>query len=154
MIKIMFVCHGNICRSPMAEFLMKDLVGKEGNSDKFLIKSSATSFEEEGNPVHYGTRKILLERKISCEGKRATKLFKGDYDKYDYFVCMDSYNFKNMLNIFGGDRQNKCYKLLDFTDNPRDVADPYWTGDFTKTVSDVEKGVSAFYEFLKAQNKL
>ena len=150
----MFVCHGNICRSPMAEFLMKDLVGKEGVSDKFLIESSATSFEEQGNPVHYGARRVLEQRGINCANKRASKLYKKDYEKYDYFICMDSYNMRNMLNIFGGDSQRKCFKLLDFTDNPRDVADPYWTGDFTKTASDVEQGVNAFYEFLKEKNGL
>lgn len=149
MIKIMFVCHGNICRSPMAEFLMKDLVKKQGVSDKFLIKSSATSSEELGNPVHYGTRKILLAKGIDPSGKHAVKLLKSDYDKYDYFVCMDERNAVNMMRIFGLDRQNKCYKLLDFTDAPRDVADPYWTGDFESTYLEIEKGIVAFYDFLK-----
>ena len=147
--RIMFVCHGNICRSTMAEFLMKDLVKKNNKQNEYLIASSGTSSEELGNPVHYGTRKILNQRGIDCSEKYAVTLKKADYDKYDYFICMDQRNFVNMMRIFGVDKDNKCSKLLDFTDFPRDVADPYWTGDFNATLFDVEQGVQALYEFLE-----
>ncbi len=149
--RIMFVCHGNICRSTMAEFLMKDLVKKMGKEKEYFIASSGTSSEELGNPVHYGTRRILNQKGIDCSGKYAEKLNKSDYDKYDYFICMDQRNWVNMMRIFGEDKNNKCSKLLDFTDSPRDVADPYWTGDFNETLFDVEQGVQSFYDFLKRQ---
>ena len=151
MIKIMFVCHGNICRSTMAEFLMKDLVKKMGKEKEYFIRSSGTSSEELGNPVHYGTRKILNQRGIDCSNKHAEKLNKSDYDKYDYFICMDQRNLVNMMRIFGEDKHNKCSKLLDFTESPRDVADPYWTGDFNATLFDVEQGVNALYDFLESK---
>ena len=147
--RIMFVCHGNICRSTMAEFLMKDLVKKNNKQNEYIIASSGTSSEELGNPVHYGTRKILNQRGIDCSGKYAVTLKKADYNKYDYFICMDQRNFVNMMRIFGVDKENKCCKLLDFTDFPRDVADPYWTGNFNETLFDVEQGVNALYEFLE-----
>ena len=147
--KIMFVCHGNICRSPMAEFLMKELVKKNGNQNDYFIRSSATSSEELDNPVHYGTRKILNAMGIDCSNKHAEKLLSSDYDKYDYFVCMDSRNMTNMLRIFGGDNLDKCSKLLDYTSCPRDVADPYWTGDFNQTLSDITEGVEKLFEFLE-----
>lgn len=149
--RIMFVCHGNICRSTMAEFLMKDLVKKMGKEKEYFIRSSGTSSEELGNPVHYGTRRILNQKGIDCSGKYAEKLKASDYDKYDYFICMDQRNFVNMMRIFGEDKQNKCFKLLDFTDFPRDVADPYWTGDFNATLFDVEQGVNALYDFLESK---
>lgn len=149
--RIMFVCHGNICRSTMAEFLMKDLVKKMGKEKEYFIRSSGTSSEELGNPVHYGTRRILNQKGIDCSGKYAEKLNRSDYDKYDYFVCMDERNFVNMMRIFGVDKDNKCSKLLDFSTRPRDVADPYWTGDFNATLFDVEDGVNAFYKFLENQ---
>ena len=105
--RIMFVCHGNICRSTMAEFLMKDLVKKNNKQNEYIIASSGTSSEELGNPVHYGTRKILNQRGIDCSGKYAVTLKKADYDKYDYFICMDQRNWGNMLRIFGTDKENK-----------------------------------------------
>lgn len=151
MIRIMFVCHGNICRSPMAEFLMKDLVKKDGNSKNFLIKSSATSYEEVGNPVHYGIKKLLNSLGIACDGKYAEKLKREDYDKYDYFIGMDERNMRNMLSIFDGDAQRKCKKLLEFAGVNGDVADPYWTGEFSQTFTDIKKGINAFYCFLKSQ---
>ncbi len=146
MIKIMFVCHGNICRSPMAEFLMKDLVEKQGESEKFLIKSSATSSEELGNPVHYGTRGVLDRLGISYKGKYAVKLTAKDYNEYDYFVGMDTANIKNMQRIFGGDPENKISLLLSYAGENRDVADPWWTGNFEQTYRDVSVGVKAFYD--------
>ncbi len=149
--KIMFVCHGNICRSPMAEFLMKELVKERGKGEEYFIRSSATSSEELYNPVHYGTRKILNAKGIDCSNKRAEKLEKSDYDKYDYFICMDDRNMKNMLRIFGQDSKGKCKKLLDYTDRSRDVADPYWTGDFNQTLYDIEDGIVGLYEFLERE---
>ncbi|MBE5754898.1 MAG: low molecular weight phosphotyrosine protein phosphatase [Clostridiales bacterium] len=148
MIKIMFVCHGNICRSPMAEFLMKDLVEKKGESDKFLIKSSATSSEELGNPVHRGTRGVLDRLGISYKGKYAVKLTAKDYNYYDYFIGMDAANLKNMQRIFGGDPKNKISLLLSYAGENRDVADPWWTGNFEETYRDVSVGVDAFYKAL------
>lgn len=146
--KIMFVCHGNICRSPMAEFIMRDLVEKEGRADEFVIQSSATSSEELGNPVHYGTRGVLDRLGISCKGKYAVKLTKKDYEEYDYFVGMDKANQRNMKNLFGGDPLNKVSLLLDYVGIERDVADPWWTGNFEETYQDVSAGVKAFYEYL------
>ena len=149
--KVMFVCHGNICRSPMAEFLFKKMVKEKGKESEYLIKSSATSYEELSNPVHPGTRRILNSMGIDCSGKHAEKLMKADYNKYDYFVCMDERNYKNMLYIFGEDKENKCYKLLNFTDKKGDVADPYWTGDFNATLYDVELGLNGLYDFLEKE---
>ncbi len=149
--KIMFVCHGNICRSPMAEFLMKELVKNNGKEGEYFIRSSATSSEELYNPVHYGTRKILNAKGIDCSNKRAEKLQKSDYEKYDFFICMDDRNMTNMLRIFGEDSKDKCKKLLDFTNRKGDVADPYWTGDFNETLYDIEEGIKKLYEFLERE---
>ncbi len=153
MIRIMFVCYGNICRSPMAEFVMKDLVAKKGERDKFFIASSATSTEELGNGVHRGTRKVLDEMGISYVGKVSTQLKKSDYDKYDYFIGMDEMNRRDIKRILGEDVKNKVYLLLDFTSSPRDVADPWWTGDFEETKKDVIEGTNALYEYLRDYEK-
>lgn len=149
MIKIMFVCHGNICRSPMAEFMFKDLVEKKGEKENFIIASSGTSSEEYGNPVHYGTRKILDGLGISCAGKRAVTLKAKDYENYDYFIGMDNRNLINIERIFGGDKDRKIRLLLSFAGENKDVADPYWFGNFEETKRDVERGVKALYEYLK-----
>ncbi len=149
MIKIMFVCHGNICRSPMAEFLFKELVKERNEEDLFEIKSSATSSEELGNPVHYGTKAILDRLGISCKGKYAVKLMASDYDKYDYFIGMDERNRYNMIRLFNGDKDNKIKLLMDFTSTPGDVGDPWWTGNFEETYRDVSNGVNKLYEYLK-----
>ena len=158
MIKILFICHGNICRSPMAEFLLKDIVAKQGLSDQFYIGSAATSTEEiwgkEGNPVHYGTRKILEELGISCAGKRAVQVTKADYKKYDYLICMDSMNVRNTERICGSDMEHKIYRLLDFTDEKRDVADPWYTGNFDVTYRDIMNGLEAFLDYLRKKNKI
>lgn len=143
MIKILFVCHGNICRSPMAEFVMKDMVEKKGIAEKFYIASAATSTEEIGNGVHYGTRKKLAEFGISTDGKRAVQLKKSDYDKYDYIIGMDSWNMRNMKRMLPEDVDNKIHLLLDFSDNPRDIADPWYTGDFDTTYDDIFEGCTA-----------
>ncbi len=139
---IMFVCHGNICRSPMAEFILKDKLEKLGALDKFVIKSSATSNEEIysgiGNPVYPPAREELLKHGITCNGKRAEQLKKSDYDKYDIFICMDSKNVKNAVRIFGHDKDNKIVKMLSFKNLDADVSDPWYTGNFEKTYFDID----------------
>lgn len=138
--KILFVCHGNVCRSPMAEFVMKDLVKKAGLEKEFCIESAATSTEELGNPVHRGTRRKLAEHGISCEGKTARQLKNSDYEKYDLLIGMDQANLRNMYRICGGDFADKMHLLLDYTDRPGEVADPWYTGDFEATWQDVLDG--------------
>ena len=140
MTKIMFICHGNICRSPMAEFVFKDMVAKLGRADEFYVSSSATSYEEIGNPVHYGTAKILDALGISYKGKRAVHLEKNDYAKYDYLICMDRANVRNTLRIMGADPEEKICKLLEFAESDADVADPWYTGNFETTYRDVVAG--------------
>ncbi len=137
MIKIMFVCHGNICRSPMAEFVFLDMIKKRGLSDRITAVSSATSTEEIGNDIHYGTKRILDKYGISYYRREATQLNRSDYAKYDLFVGMDSYNIRNMLRIFGTDTDSKVVKLLDHTPRGGDVADPWYTGNFEATYRDV-----------------
>ncbi len=148
MIKIMFVCLGNICRSPMAEFVFKDLVKKRGLEDCFVIASAGTSAEEVGNPVHYGTRNQLKQYGISTKGKYAVQLQKKDYRSYDYLIGMERANLLRMQRIFGGDPKQKLYCLLDFSVCPRDIADPWYTGDFDKTYQDVLEGCEALLNFL------
>ena len=148
-IKILFVCHGNICRSPMAEFVMRDMIKKRGLDGKIVTASAATSTEEIGNPVHSGTRRKLREHGISTDGKYAVQLTKSDYDKYDYLIGMDSANIRNMKRITGGDE--KIIRLLDLTDEPRDVADPWYTGDFDTTYNDVVKGCKVLLEKLEGE---
>ena len=138
--RILFVCHGNICRSPMAEFVMKDLVSKAGQAGSFYIESAATSTEEIGNSVYPPARRKLSEHGISCDGKRARQLRRSDYDRFDLLIGMDDWNIRNMLRICGGDPYGKIRKLLDFTSRPGDVADPWYTGDFEATWRDVLEG--------------
>ena len=141
MIKILFICHGNICRSPMCEFVMKDLVNKAGRADQFEIASAATSTEELGNPVHPGTRRELAKHGISCEGKRARQVTRADYDYYDMLICADSNNIRNLRRITGGDPDGKISLVLDHTSRPgRDVDDPWYSGDFETTWNDVSEG--------------
>lgn len=149
MIRIMFVCHGNICRSPMAEFVMKKLVKDAGMEDDFLILSSATSTEEIGNPVYPPARSELMKHGISCTGKYAVQLKKSDYDKYDMFIGMDSANIRNMRRIFDNDKNEKVSKLLSFAGRSDDVADPWYTGDFKTTYNDILEGCTALLEKLK-----
>ncbi len=140
MVKIMFVCHGNICRSPMAEFIMKKLVSDMGISSEFHIVSSATSTEEIGNPVYPPARAELAGHGIGCSGKTAVQLKKSDYDKYDYFIGMDTANIRNMNRIFSSDKDGKIYKLLTFAGRSDDVADPWYTRDFETTYRDIDEG--------------
>ena len=149
MIKILFICHGNICRSPMAEFVLKDMVKKAGLADRFEIASAATSTEEIGNPVHRGTREKLRQVGISVAGKTAVQLRKSDYDKYDYLIGMDEWNIRNMLRMLGGDPEGKIHKLLEFAGSRRDVADPWYTGDFETTYQDVVTGCKELMKMLK-----
>lgn len=144
MIKVMFVCHGNICRSPMAEFVLKDMVKKRGIEQEFFISSAATSTEEIGNVVHRGTREKLKQYGISTEGKYAVQLKKQDYQKYDYILAMDKQNVKNIQKIIEKDSQNKVHLLLSYAEKNRDIADPWYTGDFDKTYDDIVEGCNAF----------
>ena len=143
MIKILFVCHGNICRSPMAEFIMKDLVRKAGLADRFHIGSAATSREELGNPVYPPARRKLAEHGIACAGHAARQLTAQDYENYDLLIGMDRENLRNMRRICGGDPDGKLSLLLDHTGRSRDVADPWHTGDFEATWQDVLAGCQA-----------
>ncbi len=150
--KIMFVCHGNICRSPMAEFIFRDMVKKCGRDHEFIIESSATSTEEiwngVGNPVYPPAKAELAKHGLSCEGKRAVQLRKDDYDKYDLLICMDRYNVKNALRILGGDPDDKVKLLLSYTGSDRDVADPWYYGNFDVTYKDIFEGCTALLETL------
>ena len=146
-IKILFVCHGNICRSPMAEYVMKDMISKMGIEDEYEIASAATIREEIGNPVYPPARKILAEHGISCSGHHARQMTKNDYDKYDLIVCMDRYNVRNVRNIIGGDPDNKIVLLLDFTLRAgQEVADPWYTGDFNETWNDITEACTGLIE--------
>ena len=148
MIKIMFVCHGNICRSPMAEMILKRMVAERGLENDFLIASSATSTEEIwngiGNPVYPPAKAELARHGISCEGKRAVQLTRGDYDKYDMFICMDNKNVRNALRILGSDPKGKVSKLL----GDREVSDPWYTDEFDVTYRDIYEGCTALLERL------
>ena len=148
-IKGLFICHGNICRSPMAEFVFKDLVSKEGLADKFYIASAATSSEEVGNPVHRGTRMKLSSVGISTESKYAVQMRPQDYEIYDYLIGMEKRNLTYMQRITGGDPEGKMYRLLDFSERPRDIADPWYTGEFDQTYEDVLEGCQALLNYIK-----
>ena len=149
MYRILFVCYGNICRSPMAEFVMKDLVKKAGREWEFEIASAATSTEEIGNPVYPPARRKLAEHGISCAGKTARQLRRDDYGAWDYLVGMDSANLRNMRRICGGDPEGKISLLLDYTNRSGDVADPWYTGDFEATWRDVQAGCRGLLKALK-----
>lgn len=145
MIKILFVCHGNICRSTMAEYMMKDLVKNRGMESEFYIDSAATSREEIGNPVHYGTRQKLREVGIPCGDHRARQMTKEDYEKFDYLIGMDGANIRNMHRILGADPEGKVHKLLEFTKRERDIADPWYTGNFDVTYEDIKEGLEGLF---------
>lgn len=148
--KILFVCHGNICRSPMAEFVMKRLVEEAGRVGEYEIASAATSTEEIGNGVYPPARRKLAEHGISCDGKRARQLTQRDYDHYDLLICMDEYNLRNMHCMLGGDPADKMHLLLDYTDRPGEVADPWYTGNFDRTYEDILEGCTCLLERLEA----
>ncbi len=141
MVNILFVCHGNICRSPMAEFVMKDIVCKNGLSDSIYVESAATSTEEIGNDIHRGTRAKLTQMKIPFSPRRARQITKADYDRFDYIVLMDGYNVRNLKRIIPADPEGKVCKLLDFTNRVgEDIADPWYTENFDETYNDVLMG--------------
>lgn len=154
MIKILFVCHGNICRSPMAEFVLNDMAKKADMQDILYAASAATSTEEIGNPVHYGTRRKLAQYNISTDGKIAIRLNKSDYTEYDYIIGMDTYNIRNIINIIGADPDNKVIKLLDICGRGGDVADPWYTGDFDATYRDIYDGCKAIINDIKRRGKI
>ena len=149
MTKILFICHGNICRSPMAEYIMKDLVKKAGLSEQFEISSAATSTEEIGNPVYLPVHRKLTEHGIDCSSKRARQLTNADYDRYDLLIGMDQQNLRNMHRICGGDYGGKMHLLMEYTDHPGDVADPWYTRDFDATWRDVEEGCKGMLDILR-----
>ena len=148
--KILFVCYGNICRSPMAEFLLKDRL-KKLNIDGVMVESKATSYEENGNGVHWGTRKILDGLGISYRGKVSEKLYSHHYNEYDLIIGMDDRNKRDMIRIFGHDKDNKIKLLSEYFGEYREIADPYWTGDFEATLRDVKEGVQKLYEYITAK---
>lgn len=157
MIKVLFICHGNICRSPMAEFILKDMVQKRGIADQFEIASVATSTEEIwngiGNPVYPPAKKELAKHGISCEGKRAVQLKASDYDAYDYLIGMDSMNIKNMERMTGHARGGKMKLLLEYAGMKESISDPWYTGNFAKTYDDIQKGCKAFLDWLLEQEE-
>ena len=148
MTKILFVCHGNICRSPMAEYVMKDLVQKAGLEDEFEIASAATSTEEIGNPVYPPARNKLAQHGISCQGHAARQLKRADYGRWDLLIGMDQANLRNMNRICGGDPEGKIHLLMDYTARPGEVDDPWYTGDFETTWQDVLLGCSQLLQQL------
>ena len=154
MISILFICHGNICRSPMAEFILKDMVQKRGIAERFYIASAATSSEEVGNPVYPPAVRKLREHGIDPAGKTARRMTREDYGKYDYLLAAEQYNIHNMLRITGGDAEGKIHRLLDFSDRPRDIADPWYTGDFTAAWNDIVEGCQAFLAYLEREERL
>ncbi len=149
MTKILFVCLGNICRSPMAEFVMKDLVERAGLAGTFSIASAATSSEEAGNPVYPPARRKLAEHGIQCAGKTSRQLRAEDYGKYDLLIGMDGRNMRNMERICGGDPEGKIHLLMDYTDRPGEVADPWYTGDFERAWQDILEGCEGLLAHLQ-----
>jgi Protein-tyrosine-phosphatase len=149
MINLMFVCYGNICRSTMAEFVMKDLVNKAGLFEKYHIASSGTSREEIGNDTHHGTKKILIEKNIPFQRRKAVQLVKEDYDKYDLLLVMDNNNMRNIGRIIGEDIGGKVKMLYEYAGEARSIADPWYTGNFEDTYEDILKACAGLLETLK-----
>lgn len=154
MIKVLFVCHGNICRSTMAESVLTHLVKQQRIDHLFYINSAATSREEIGNPPHYGTVSKLRQVGVPVVPHRAMQMTRDDYEEYDYLIGMDDANIRNMTRIAGGDSDGKIFKLLSFTGTEASVADPWYTGDFDSTYRDVLAGCNAFLELLKKEGRI
>lgn len=149
MLKILFICHGNICRSPMAEFVMRNMISKAGLSREIYVESAATSTEELGNDIHSGTRAKLREMGIPFEKRHARQITPSDYREFDYLVVMDGNNIRNLRRIIGEDKDGKVYKLLDFTERRgEDIADPWYTGNFDETYDDVDEGCRGMLDML------
>uniref|UniRef100_UPI0040561B87 low molecular weight protein-tyrosine-phosphatase n=1 Tax=Agathobacter sp. TaxID=2021311 RepID=UPI0040561B87 len=148
MIKVLFICHGNICRSPMAEFVLKDLTTKYNLDSVFHIESAATSYEEIGNPVYPPARRELARHGISCEGKRARKLVKRDFEDFDYLIAMEEYNLRNIRREFASELAGRVTLLLDYTSMPRDIDDPWYTGNFETTYCEIKEGCTGFLKYL------
>lgn len=139
-IKVLMICHGNICRSPMAKYILQDMVEKRGIAGDFYIDSCATSYEEIGNPVYPPARQELSRHGISCKGHAARKLVKADFEEFDYLIAMEQYNIRNIRREFGEELTNKVSLLLDYTDNPGDIDDPWYSGGFDVTYRDIVRG--------------
>lgn len=148
MIKVLFVCLGNICRSPMAEMVFKDMIKKNGLEDKFFIDSAATSREAVGKGIYYGTRDILKEQGIPFTEHISRQMTIEDYEKFDYILGMEDKNITNILRIIGEDNENKVFRLLDFSENHRDIEDPWYTGNFDVTYKDIEEGCRKFLDYI------
>lgn len=153
-IRILFVCHGNICRSPMAEFIFKDLIKKNGLGEKFDVASAAVSSEEIGNPVYPPAKRKLAEYGISCKGKTAVQIKNYDYQKYDYIIAMEEYNISRMKKIIPDDPEGKIKLLLDFTENHGDIDDPWYSGNFDITFDEILKGCKGILKYLEDKNLL
>ena len=153
MYSILFVCHGNICRSPMAEYIMRDLLKKRG-VEGVIVSSAATSTEELGNSVHRGTRAVLTHLGIDCSDKRARQITRSDYEEYDLIIGMDSANIRNMRRMLGRDPEGKIHKLLSFAGSDQDISDPWYTGDFDATWRDVLKGCEGLLKTLEQEGRL
>ena len=159
MIKVLFICHGNICRSPMAEFILKHMVANQSLTTHFQIASAATSREEIwngiGNPVYPPAKQELKKHGISCDGKRAVQVTKQDYEKYDYLIVMDTNNYYNLNRIIGEDKEHKVHMLLDYAGRPGEsIADPWYSGNFTLTYQEIEAGCAGFLETLRSEGKI
>ena len=154
MLDILFICHGNICRSPLAEVVLKDLTERQGLAGKFQIASAATSREELGNDIHPGTRRVLEREGIPFSSRQARQITKSDYEAYDYIIAMDRANLRNLERLLGGDPEGKFFLFLEFAGEHRDIADPWYTGNFDETYRDIKQGCTALLEFLLQQHKL
>ena len=154
MIKVLFVCHGNICRSTMSSFVLQDMVNKRGLADLFKIDSRATSTEEIGNPPHRGTIQKMRKEGIPVLPHRATQITWKDYNDFDYIIGMDTWNMRNLNRMLKGDPEGKIYKFLSFAGSDRDIADPWYTGNFDVTYDDVVEGCEGFLKYLEEQGEL
>ena len=154
MIKVLFTCHGNICRSTMAEFVFKKMTADLGLADEFCIQSAATSCEEIGNPIHSGTQKVLRRHGVPFDGHRAVQITQADYVKFDYILTLDKQNITNALRIFGGDPSGKVRCLLSYTEAERDIADPWYSGNFDITYDDIVNGCRGFLAYLRENGEV